>query len=288
MKQFCSYDNVIVLTSWLIRLVADEDPQLWYKLRFKDIVQPDDASFDMWFHHSCVFIPATGSGPSDQDDPSSIAESPVSVDLPVGSVVGDQRVCCACEKATAAGEPLEECSGCNKLWHSCCMRSSSHCRAASTKWEAIIPHNQSRSEVWSNWSNWFCWQCLHPTPSARATSATASAASYQRLRSPTAVVTDESVLYDPDSYACDRCKRHDEEETMILCDLCDRGFHMACLDPPLTLIPEGDWVCPHCLATAATTTRTSEPEDMITGVTSVGCTPELSDKVCNANVCIGA
>lgn len=27
---------------------------------------------------------------------------------------------------------------------------------------------------------------------------------------------------------------------MLFCDLCDRGFHMECCDPPLSKAPKGD------------------------------------------------
>jgi len=33
----------------------------------------------------------------------------------------------------------------------------------------------------------------------------------------------------------------------LLCDGCDGAWHMACLRPPLTMIPEGDWKCPGCV-----------------------------------------
>ena len=33
---------------------------------------------------------------------------------------------------------------------------------------------------------------------------------------------------------------------MILCDRCDRGFHMYCLAPVLKDVPEGDWFCREC------------------------------------------
>lgn len=29
---------------------------------------------------------------------------------------------------------------------------------------------------------------------------------------------------------------------MLLCDFCDDGWHLLCLDPPVTEIPEGDWL----------------------------------------------
>jgi hypothetical protein len=31
---------------------------------------------------------------------------------------------------------------------------------------------------------------------------------------------------------------------MLLCDQCQRGWHMACLRPPLTFLPFGQWSCP--------------------------------------------
>eukprot|EP00959_Pyramimonas_sp_CCMP1952_P432318 9053227-Pyramimonas_sp.AAC.1 len=41
---------------------------------------------------------------------------------------------------------------------------------------------------------------------------------------------------------------------MLLCDKCDLGWHMFCLDPPLGEIPEGDWFCPRCVSATAPAT----------------------------------
>jgi hypothetical protein len=35
---------------------------------------------------------------------------------------------------------------------------------------------------------------------------------------------------------------------MLLCDSCNRGHHLYCLDPPLKRIPESDWFCHKCIA----------------------------------------
>lgn len=35
---------------------------------------------------------------------------------------------------------------------------------------------------------------------------------------------------------------------MLLCDQCDRAYHLRCLVPPLTKPPKGDWHCPTCTA----------------------------------------
>lgn len=45
---------------------------------------------------------------------------------------------------------------------------------------------------------------------------------------------------------CQICDNAENDEQMLLCDTCDRGYHMFCLNPPLAAIPEGDWNCPQC------------------------------------------
>ena len=35
---------------------------------------------------------------------------------------------------------------------------------------------------------------------------------------------------------------------MLICDGCDKLFHLFCLDPPLHEVPEGDWFCVECEA----------------------------------------
>lgn len=47
---------------------------------------------------------------------------------------------------------------------------------------------------------------------------------------------------------CEVCHRSNREDIMLLCDGCDGGFHMDCLVPALTEIPEGSWYCDNCFA----------------------------------------
>lgn len=51
---------------------------------------------------------------------------------------------------------------------------------------------------------------------------------------------------------CEICNRSDREDIMLLCDGCDAGYHMDCLMPPLTEIPEGSWYCDNCFASEVT------------------------------------
>lgn len=42
------------------------------------------------------------------------------------------------------------------------------------------------------------------------------------------------------------CRRKNDPEQTLLCDACNKGWHMFCLKPKLTQIPQGDWFCPRC------------------------------------------
>ncbi|KAK9467189.1 JmjC domain, hydroxylase-domain-containing protein [Lipomyces arxii] len=46
---------------------------------------------------------------------------------------------------------------------------------------------------------------------------------------------------------CEVCGRGDNASSMLLCDGCDTGYHMACLTPPLRSVPDYDWYCDKCL-----------------------------------------
>merc|ERR1711957_736454 len=48
--------------------------------------------------------------------------------------------------------------------------------------------------------------------------------------------------------ACGICKLSNKQHEMLECDKCSQGYHMACLTPPLTEVPEGDWFCTKCTA----------------------------------------
>lgn len=39
---------------------------------------------------------------------------------------------------------------------------------------------------------------------------------------------------------------------MILCDECDRAYHLFCLTPPLEDVPRGSWICDGCILSTGT------------------------------------
>lgn len=44
------------------------------------------------------------------------------------------------------------------------------------------------------------------------------------------------------------CHLSNREDELLLCDICDNGYHMDCLNPPLYVIPLEEWYCPQCQA----------------------------------------
>lgn len=46
---------------------------------------------------------------------------------------------------------------------------------------------------------------------------------------------------------CQQCKSGLHGDVMLLCDRCNKGWHIYCLSPPLKEIPPGNWYCFDCL-----------------------------------------
>lgn len=46
---------------------------------------------------------------------------------------------------------------------------------------------------------------------------------------------------------CKFCGASANADDLLICDACDKGFHMDCLEPPISSLPEGRWVCPLCV-----------------------------------------
>ncbi|GFE53922.1 PHD-finger domain-containing protein, putative [Babesia ovis] len=69
---------------------------------------------------------------------------------------------------------------------------------------------------------------------------------------------------------CEICGVDDNWEHMLLCDGCNLGFHMYCLDPPLLSIPQGDWYCKDCLESHAVQRGESSSILISSDVTSQG------------------
>lgn len=55
----------------------------------------------------------------------------------------------------------------------------------------------------------------------------------------------DSTIIEEDK-PCERCDKSNDPEWILLCDVCDDGYHTSCCLPPLMIVPDGDWVCPPC------------------------------------------
>ena len=67
---------------------------------------------------------------------------------------------------------------------------------------------------------------------------------------------------EPEQTFCEVCVRCDREDSMLLCDGCDKGYHMACLNPPLEEVPFGSWYCDNCFSSSDE--ESSENEEDVT------------------------
>ncbi len=52
---------------------------------------------------------------------------------------------------------------------------------------------------------------------------------------------------------CQLCHCGDNEDSLLLCDGCDKGYHTYCFKPSLDNIPDGDWYCFECINKASNT-----------------------------------
>ncbi|XP_063621933.1 PHD and RING finger domain-containing protein 1 [Cydia splendana] len=97
------------------------------------------------------------------------------------------------------------------------------------------------------------------------------------LRSDPVQVTDRrpsvEMLVIEDPTVCEICGSMENEDSMLLCDGCDLGFHMQCLTPPLLEIPIDQWHCPSCISRGLHNIGSlediiylSEVDDLFTGI----------------------
>lgn len=62
----------------------------------------------------------------------------------------------------------------------------------------------------------------------------------------TSIAWDKSIM----KAACQFCHGGENENALLLCDGCDKGYHTYCFKPPMD-IPEGDWYCFECINKAS-------------------------------------
>ncbi|KAL9979827.1 hypothetical protein ACROYT_G017544 [Oculina patagonica] len=72
-------------------------------------------------------------------------------------------------------------------------------------------------------------------------------------------ILDSTVIWDlsAENARCKICRLKGVGTTLILCDDCNLGYHLQCLRPALSEVPEGHWSCPACKPNERQSSRTS-------------------------------
>uniref|UniRef100_A0A182QZ16 PHD and RING finger domain-containing protein 1 n=1 Tax=Anopheles farauti TaxID=69004 RepID=A0A182QZ16_9DIPT len=78
-----------------------------------------------------------------------------------------------------------------------------------------------------------------------------------------------NVPVDDELTYCEVCRQAHSEETMLLCDSCNLGYHMECLNPPLLEIPSGSWYCDCCFASGSDEDD-NELQDLLDDLNEIG------------------
>eukprot|EP00775_Hariotina_reticulata_P013865 gene13865-biopygen15796 len=69
---------------------------------------------------------------------------------------------------------------------------------------------------------------------------------------------DPVLVNDWDRLVCEVCDKAAPESKLLLCDMCNSGYHMQCLQPPVTAVPTGVWLCHDCVADGLTAADVAE------------------------------
>lgn len=57
----------------------------------------------------------------------------------------------------------------------------------------------------------------------------------------------QSAFEETAGEVCEICAMDHEPDKIVLCDDCDRGFHLTCLNPPLAEVPTDTYFCDQCI-----------------------------------------
>lgn len=66
-------------------------------------------------------------------------------------------------------------------------------------------------------------------------------------RFPNLAASFKATINGQGSDKCETCGKDDDNSDMIVCESCDNGYHMQCLDPPILERPRLEWHCSRCL-----------------------------------------
>nr|TKR91239.1 PHD finger family protein [Populus alba] len=68
----------------------------------------------------------------------------------------------------------------------------------------------------------------------------------KRSHAPKPISRSKAAAADYSDVYCEKCRSGESPGELLLCDKCDKGFHLFCLRPILVAVPKGSWFCPSC------------------------------------------
>jgi len=71
-------------------------------------------------------------------------------------------------------------------------------------------------------------------------------------------VLDPVLVNDWDRLVCEVCNKAAPESKLLLCDMCNSGYHMQCLQPPVSAVPTSVWLCHDCVSDGFTAADVAE------------------------------
>nr|GMD51681.1 histone-lysine N-methyltransferase ATXR6 [Ipomoea batatas] len=82
---------------------------------------------------------------------------------------------------------------------------------------------------------------------------------------------------------CEECGSGEREDELLLCDKCDRGFHLFCLRPVIASVPEGSWICPSCSSNIKNVAKFPLIQTKIVDFFCIQKSSESIDKLCQGS-----
>ncbi|CAG8670618.1 11006_t:CDS:2, partial [Racocetra persica] len=77
-----------------------------------------------------------------------------------------------------------------------------------------------------------------------------------------------------DCKTCVVCRTSGDEATLLICDDCDRGWHLDCSSPKVTEVPQGPWLCSLCAQCDSCDEKAASLNDAASGYHHINAKPE--------------
>ncbi|XP_050204278.1 probable Histone-lysine N-methyltransferase ATXR5 [Mercurialis annua] len=82
--------------------------------------------------------------------------------------------------------------------------------------------------------------------------------------------------------SCEKCGSGEGGEELLLCDKCDKGYHMKCVRPIVVRVPIGSWFCPSCSGDQRRRVRKLSQRKIIDFFRIQKCDHIRKDKCCSS------